>query len=72
VSNELIIDSRESEIAIALLEDKRLVELSKEKNNKKYSVGDIFLGRVKKVMPGLNATFVDVGSERDAFYIILI
>jgi ribonuclease G len=67
VSNELIIDSRESEIAIALLEDKRLVELSKEKNNKKYSVGDIFLGRVKKVMPGLNATFVDVGSERDAF-----
>ena len=67
MSNELIIDSRESEIAIALLEDKRLVELSKEKNNKKYSVGDIFLGRVKKVMPGLNATFVDVGSERDAF-----
>lgn len=67
MSNELIIDSRESEIAIALLENKRLVELSKEKNNKKYSVGDIFLGKVKKVMPGLNATFVDVGSERDAF-----
>lgn len=67
MSNELIIDSRESEIVIALLDDKRLVELSKEKNNKKYSVGDIFLGRVKKVMPGLNATFVDVGSERDAF-----
>lgn len=67
MSNELIIDSRESEIVIALLDDKRLVELSKEKNNKKYSVGDIFLGKVKKVMPGLNATFVDVGSERDAF-----
>jgi len=67
VSNELVIDSRESEIVIALLDDKRLVELSKEKNNKKYSVGDIFLGKVKKVMPGLNATFVEVGSERDAF-----
>jgi len=67
VSIELVIDNRESEIVIALLEDKRLVELSKEKNNKKYSVGDIFLGKVKKVMPGLNATFVEVGSERDAF-----
>jgi ribonuclease G len=67
VSNELVIDSRESEIVIALLEDKRLVELSREKGNKKYSVGDIFLGKVKKIMPGLNATFVEVGSERDAF-----
>lgn len=67
MNNELVIDSRESEIVIALLEDKRLVELSKEKNNKKYSVGDIFLGKVKKIMPGLNATFVEVGSERDAF-----
>jgi ribonuclease G len=67
VSNELVIDSRESEIVIALLEDKRLVELSREKSNKKYSVGDIFLGKVKKIMPGLNATFVEVGSERDAF-----
>ena len=67
MSNELVIDSRESEIVIALLEDKRLVELSKEKSNKKYSVGDIFFGKVKKIMPGLNATFVEVGSERDAF-----
>jgi len=67
VSNELVIDSRESEIVIALLDEKRLVELTREKSNKKYSVGDIFLGKVKKIMPGLNATFVEVGSERDAF-----
>ena len=67
MNNELVIDVRENETVIALLEDKRLVELSKEKNNKKFSVGDIFLGKVKKIMTGLNAAFVNVGSERDAF-----
>ncbi|MBN1253243.1 MAG: Rne/Rng family ribonuclease [Bacteroidales bacterium] len=67
MSNELVIDVRESEIQIALLEDKKLVELTKEKSNKRFSVGDIFLGKVKKIMTGLNAAFVDVGSERDAF-----
>ncbi len=67
MNNELVIDVRESETVIALLEDKRLVELTREKNNKKFSVGDIFLGKVKKIMTGLNAAFVNVGSERDAF-----
>ncbi len=67
MSNELIIDVRESEIQIALLEDKKLVELTKEKSNKRFSVGDIFFGKVKKIMTGLNAAFVDVGSDRDAF-----
>jgi ribonuclease G len=47
--------------------DKQLVELSKEKSNLQFSVGDIYLGKVKKIMPGLNAAFVDVGSEKDAF-----
>jgi ribonuclease G len=67
VNNELIIDSSPSEVVIALLSDKRLVELNKEKSNNNFSVGDIYLGRVKKVMPGLNAAFVDVGYEKDAF-----
>jgi ribonuclease G len=67
VSNELVINVTPFEIAIALLEDKQLVELHKEKSNIKFSVGDIFLGKVKKIMPGLNAAFVDVGSEKDAF-----
>jgi ribonuclease G len=67
VNNELIIDSTPSEVVIALLSDKRLVELNKEKRNNNFSVGDIYLGRVKKVMPGLNAAFVDVGYEKDAF-----
>ncbi|HEX8517483.1 MAG TPA: Rne/Rng family ribonuclease [Bacteroidia bacterium] len=65
--NELIIDVTPSEVVIALLNDKRLVELNREKSNNNFSVGDIYLGRVKKVMPGLNAAFVDVGYEKDAF-----
>ena len=65
---ELIIDSRPSEeVVIALLRDKRLIELHKENNNNKYSVGDVYLGKVKKVVPGLNAAFVNVGHEKDGF-----
>lgn len=67
MNNELIIDSSSSEVVIALLNDKRLVELNKEKSNNNFSVGDIYLGRIKKVMQGLNAAFVDVGYEKDAF-----
>jgi ribonuclease G len=67
VNKELIINSTSSEVEIALLEDKVLVELNKEKTNNEFCVGDIYLGRVKKIMPGLNAAFVDVGYEKDAF-----
>jgi len=67
VNNELVIDVKNSEISIALLEDRVLVELSKEKSNKQLTVGDIYLGEVKKIMAGLNAAFVDIGYERDAF-----
>ena len=52
---------------IALLENKRLVELHQEKSGRKFIVGDILLGRIKKVVPGLNAVFVDVGFKKDAF-----
>ena len=64
---ELIIDSRPSEVVIALLRDQRLIELHKENNNNSYSVGDIYLGKVKKIVPGLNAAFVNVGHEKDGF-----
>jgi ribonuclease G len=67
VSKDLIISVSDAEISIALLEDKQLVELNKEKRNVKFSVGDIYLGKVKKIMPGLNAAFVNVGFEKDAF-----
>ena len=67
VIRELIIDATSQEISIALLENKELVELNKIKSNLEFSVGDIHLGKVKKVMPGLNAAFVDIGHEKDAF-----
>jgi ribonuclease G len=64
---ELIIDSSPNGTTIALLQDKQLVELHKEQISNNYTVGDIYLGRIKKIMPGLNAAFVDVGYEKDAF-----
>lgn len=67
ISKDIIIDSGQDDISIALLEDKQLVELNKEKKNLQFAVGDIYLGKVKKIMPGLNAAFVNVGYERDAF-----
>ena len=67
MNTELVIDVRSSEVAIALLENKQLVEINKEKSNIQFSVGDIYLGKDKKIMPGLNAAFIDVGYEKDAF-----
>jgi ribonuclease G len=67
VSSDLIIDVTPSEIVIALQENKRLVELTREKSGAKFAVGDIYLGKVKKIMPSLNAAFIDVGYEKDAF-----
>ncbi len=64
---ELFVDVTPDHLSIGLLEDKRLVELRKEKSNIQFTVGDVYLGRVKKIMPGLNAAFVDVGYEKDAF-----
>lgn len=67
MNHELVINRTESETVIALLHDKRLIELHRERSNTRWAVGDIYLGRVKKVMTGLNAAFVDVGYEKDAF-----
>ncbi len=67
MNSELVVDVQPSEISIALLEDKRLVELNHEGREEQFAVGNIYLGRVKKIMPGLNAAFVDVGYEKDAF-----
>lgn len=67
ITKELIITSHPNEVQIALLEDKRLVEIHRETSSDCHSIGDIYLGTVRKIMPGLNAAFVDVGSEKDAF-----
>ncbi|MDE5774692.1 MAG: Rne/Rng family ribonuclease [Muribaculaceae bacterium] len=67
MKSELVVDVQEKEISIALLEDSRLVSLQKESRNQAYAVGDLYYAKVKKLMPGLNAAFVDVGYEKDAF-----
>ncbi|HRN46968.1 MAG TPA: Rne/Rng family ribonuclease [Niabella sp.] len=67
MNKEVIINASPVGVEIALLEDKKLVELHSEKNDARFAVGDIYLGKVKKLIPGLNAAFIDVGHEKDAF-----
>ncbi len=67
MNKELIINAAPSGVEIAFLEDKKLVELHSEKTDANFAVGDLYLGKVKKLIPGLNAAFVDVGFEKDAF-----
>lgn len=67
LNKELIINATPQGVEIALLEDKKLVELHHEKTDASFAVGDLYLGKVKKLIPGLNAAFVDVGFEKDAF-----
>ena len=67
MNRELVINVTSSEISIALCEDKVLVELNKEQCQTGFAVGDIYLGKVRKIMPGLNAAFVNIGHEKDAF-----
>lgn len=67
MNKELVINASGNEVEIAMLENGRLQEIHHEKTNSKLNVGDIFLGKVKKVMPGLNAAFIDIGHRKDAF-----
>lgn len=67
MEKDLIIDVSSTDVSIALLDNHRLIELNKELNNVNYSVGDVYLGKVKRIMPALNAAFVDIGDEKDAF-----
>lgn len=67
MSKELIIDVQSDEVHIALLKDKKLLELSQEKKDNQFAVGDIYLAKVKKLMPALNACFVEVGYEKSGF-----
>ncbi len=67
MEKELIINSTPTEVEIALLEESKLVEIHYQKTNTNFTVGDVFLGRIRKLMPGLNAAFVDIGHKKDAF-----
>jgi len=66
-NKSLFVSNTPNGVEIVMFEDKRLVELTQDSADKEYSVGDIYLGKVKKVIPGLNACFVDIGYEKDAF-----
>jgi len=67
MTNELIVSKHGGGVDIALLCDKKLTELHREGSSSSYHVGDFYLGRIKKISPSLNAAFVDIGSEKDAF-----
>ncbi|MEY4521782.1 MAG: hypothetical protein RIT10_967 [Bacteroidota bacterium] len=67
MSLELVVDARKEGIWLALLRDGKLIELHEEQGNNDFAVGDIYLGKVRKVVPSLNAAFVDVGYDKDAF-----
>jgi hypothetical protein len=72
LEKELIINSTPTEVEIALLENGKLVELHYQKTNTNFTVGDIFVGRIRKLMPGLNAAFVDIGHKKTLSFITLI
>ena len=65
---DLIVDVNSTEVSLALMENHKLIELDKESvQGHSYSVGDVYLGKVKKLLPALNAAFVDIGDEKEAF-----
>lgn len=64
----LVVDVTSTEVSIALMDNGRLIELNKESSQgDSFSVGDVYLGKVKKILPALNAAFVDIGDEKEAF-----
>ena len=67
MNNELIIRSSSTSVDFALLKDGKLIELHKDEEDNQFSVGDIFIAKIRKTVSGLNAAFVNVGYEKDAF-----
>jgi len=68
VNKELIIRSSSNTVDFALLKDGKLIELHRDREDEKgFQVGDIFIAKIRKPVPGLNAAFVNIGSEKDAF-----
>ena len=68
IEKDLVVDVSPAEVRLALMENHRLIELNREScQGQSFSVGDVFLGRVKKILPALNAAFVDIGDSKEAF-----
>ncbi|MDR0796605.1 MAG: Rne/Rng family ribonuclease [Tannerella sp.] len=65
--SEIVVDVKPKDISIAVMEDKSLVELQKEARCDTFAIGNIYLGKVRKIMPGLNSAFIDIGCRKDAF-----
>ena len=64
---ELVINSTPAQVVLALLKEKKLIEIHQEDDDSSFNVGDVYLGKIRKIVPSLNAAFVDVGYEKDAF-----
>src|SRR5213075_3488839 len=67
LKREILISGSPRETRVAILEDDRLVELLVDRPDSHRSVGDIYLGKVEAVLPGIQAAFVDIGAEKSAF-----
>src|SRR5438034_8968875 len=67
MKREILINAGPRETRIAILEDEKLVELLVDRPDSRRSVGDIYLGKVEAVLPGIQAAFVDIGAEKSAF-----
>ena len=67
MNKELIIRTGSSAVDFALLKDGKLIELHKDEEDNNFSVGDVFIAKIRKTVPGLNAAFVNVGYDKDAF-----
>src|SRR5215467_3711707 len=67
LKREILISGSPRETRVAILEDDRLVELLVDRPDARRTVGDIYLGRVEAVLPGIQAAFVDIGAEKSAF-----
>ena len=67
MNSELFLDVQPKKISIALTEDKKLMEYQEESQEASFQVGNIYLAKVRKLMPGLNSSFINVGYEKDAF-----
>src|SRR6185436_12732272 len=67
MKRELLINANPRETRVAIIEDDQLVELLVDRPEARRMVGDIYLGRVEAVLPGIQAAFVDIGTEKSAF-----
>lgn len=67
MNKEIIIHAKPQEVQIAILEDKELVELHSEVDEKEFGLGDFYFGKIKRINASLNGAFVDIGHEKDAF-----